>query len=134
MVRVVRKRVEPLSRWIERVVRLPRGAAAEPGPIKLYPYQKGIAQAMADPAVERVTVLKSARVGYTAIMTCALAHFVVRDPSPILVLMPTEADCRDYMYMVSDIEPLFENSPAHSENDSVTRTPEQPATVKLRDV
>jgi hypothetical protein len=26
-------------------------------------------------------------------MTAALAHFVVREPSPILVLMPTEADC-----------------------------------------
>jgi phage terminase large subunit GpA-like protein len=33
---------------------------------------------------------------------------VVREPSPILVLMPTEADCRDYM--VSDLEPLFLDS------------------------
>ena len=66
---------------------------------------RGIAAAIGDPKVERVTVLKSARIGYSAMLTGALAHFVVCEPSPILVLMPTEADCRDYM--VSDIEPLF---------------------------
>jgi hypothetical protein len=47
MVRTVAK-PEPLPRWIERVVRLPAGAAAEPGPIKLYAYQKGTAAAIAD--------------------------------------------------------------------------------------
>ena len=55
MVRVVRKRAEPLSHWIERVIRLPRGDAADPGPIKLYPYQRGIANAIADPKIERIT-------------------------------------------------------------------------------
>jgi phage terminase large subunit GpA-like protein len=109
MVRVVDKpKVEPLPAWIERVIRLPAGAAAEPGPIKLYPYQKGIAAAIGDAAIERVSVLKSARVGYTALLTASVAHFVVREPSPILVLMPTEADCRDYM--VSDLEPLMLDS------------------------
>jgi phage terminase large subunit GpA-like protein len=99
---------EPLPAWIERTIRLPAGAAAEPGPIKLYPYQRGIAAAIGDPAIERVSVLKSARIGYTALLTASVAHFVVREPSPILVLMPTEADCRDYM--VSDLEPLFLDS------------------------
>jgi phage terminase large subunit GpA-like protein len=109
MVRISPKR-QPLPVWIEENVRLPAGVAAEPGPIKLYPYQRGIATAVGDPKIERITVLKSARIGYTALLTSALAHFVVREPSPILVLMPTEADCRDYM--VSDVEPLFLDSPA----------------------
>ena len=87
---------QSLPAWIEENVRLPAGTA-EPGPIKLYPYQRGIAAAIGDPKIERVSVLKSARIGYTALLTGALAHFVVREPSPILVLMPTEADCRDYM-------------------------------------
>jgi hypothetical protein len=42
------------------------------------------------------------------LLTASIAHFVVREPSPILVLMPTEADCRDYT--VSDLEPLFLDS------------------------
>jgi hypothetical protein len=81
---------QPLPTWIEETVRLPSGVTANAGPIKLYPYQRGIAEAIADPHIERVTVLKSARIGYTAVMTAAIAHFVVREPSPIL-LMPTEA-------------------------------------------
>jgi phage terminase large subunit GpA-like protein len=64
----------PLPSWIEANIRLPTGVAAEPGPINLYPYQTGIAEAITDHRVERVTVLKSARVGYTAVMTAALAH------------------------------------------------------------
>lgn len=110
MVTVAAKRPRTLPVWIEQNVCLPAGAAAEPGPIKLYAYQRGIAAAIGDPKIERITVLKSARIGYTALLTSALAHFVVREPSPILVLMPTEADCRDYM--VSDVEPLFLDSPA----------------------
>jgi phage terminase large subunit GpA-like protein len=108
MVTVSKPKAEPLPSWIERTIRLPAGSAAEPGPIKLYPYQKGIAAAIGDPAVEPITVIKSARIGYTALLTASVAHFVVREPSPILVLMPTEADCRDYM--VSDLEPLFLDS------------------------
>jgi phage terminase large subunit GpA-like protein len=81
---------------------------AQPGPIKLYPYQKGIAAAIGDPGLERVSVLKSARIGYTALLTASIAHFVVRDPSPVLVLMPTESNCRDFV--VSDLEPLFLDS------------------------
>ena len=39
--------------WIEENVRLPRGVTAEPGPIKLYPYQPGIAAAIGDNRIER---------------------------------------------------------------------------------
>ena len=34
---------------------------------------------------------------------------VVNEPSPILLLLPTESDCRDYMVM--DVEPIFEATP-----------------------
>ena len=49
-----------LSRWIEDNVRVPSGISAVSGPLKLHPYQRGIADAIADPKVERVSVLKSA--------------------------------------------------------------------------
>ena len=53
MIRKIPKSTEPLSRWLEEVVRLPSGIAAEPGPIKLHPYQRAIADAIGDPKVER---------------------------------------------------------------------------------
>jgi hypothetical protein len=41
MVHINAKR-QSLPAWIEQTVRLSAGIAAEPGPIKLYPYQRGI--------------------------------------------------------------------------------------------
>src|SRR5271157_1037382 len=111
MVRVRRpKQPPPLSRWLQDVVCLPAGLASAPGPLRLHPYQRSIADAIADPKVERVSVIKSARVGYTTLLVGAIAHFIVREPSPVLVLMPTESDARGLM--VDDIEGVFAESPA----------------------
>jgi phage terminase large subunit GpA-like protein len=99
-----------LSLWIEENMRLPEGVAAKTGPVRLWPFQKGIADAISSPAIERVTVRKSARVGYSTLLTGALASFIANDPSPLLLLLPTEDDCRDYV--VSDMEPIFEATPA----------------------
>lgn len=99
-----------LSEWIEREMRLPEGVSALPGRVKLWPYQRGIADAISDPETERVTLVKPVRVGFTTLLTGALASYVANEPSPILVLLPTEADCRDYV--VSDLEPILEATPA----------------------
>ena len=99
----------PLSRWIEMTLRLPEGVSALPGSVRLWPYQPGIADAISDPLIERVTLVKPVRVGFTTILTGAIGSYVVNEPSPILAMLPTEADARDYM--VSDIEPIFEATP-----------------------
>lgn len=98
-----------LSDWIEGHVQLPEGVSAQPGPVRLWPFQREIADAIGDPLLERVTLVKPVRVGFTTLLTSAIAGFVANDPSPILALLPTELDCRDYM--VSDIEPIFSASP-----------------------
>ncbi|MGC2410623.1 MAG: phage terminase large subunit family protein [Methyloceanibacter sp.] len=99
--------LEPLSAWLETHLRLPTGLAAEGGPIRLWPTQRGIGDALADPEIERVTLVKSARSGFTTLLTGLIAHHVVNDPAPILAVLPTESDCRDYI----DIEPIFAASP-----------------------
>lgn len=99
-----------LSRWVEATVCLPEGNSAEPGPFRLWPYQRAVADAIGDPTLERVTIVKPVRVGFTSLLTAAIAHFVVREPAPILCLLPTESDCRNYV--VSEIEPMFDASPA----------------------
>lgn len=94
-----------LSDWIESEVSLPDGVSAQPGPVRLWPFQREIADAIGDPLIERVTLVKPVRVGFTTLLTSALASFVANEPAPILCLLPAEADCRDYM--VSDVEPIF---------------------------
>jgi hypothetical protein len=67
-------RLPGFAKWIEGTIQLPVGLAAEPGPIKLPPYMREIAEALIDPAVERVTLQKAARVGFTTIVVGAIAH------------------------------------------------------------
>lgn len=99
-----------LSEWIEAHIALPEGVSAQPGPVRLWPFQREIADAIGDPLVERVTLVKAVRVGFTTLLTSAVASFVANEPAPILCLLPAEADCRDYV--VSDIEPIFAASKA----------------------
>jgi phage terminase large subunit GpA-like protein len=99
-----------LPDWIESEVRLPAGVSATPGKVRLWKPQRGIAEAIGDPTIERVSVLKGVRVGYSTLLTAAVASFAANEPSPILLLMPTESDARDVV--VSDIEPTFEATPA----------------------
>lgn len=98
-----------LGDWMEQHIHLPEGVSALPGLVRLWPYQREIADAIFDPTVERVTLVKSVRLGFTTLLTGALGGYVANDPSPILALLPTEADCRDYV--VSDVEPIFDASP-----------------------
>ena len=55
-------------------------------------------------------MIKSARVGYTSLLTGVIASFVANQPCPILAVLPTQDDCRDYS--VGDIEGTFDASPA----------------------
>ena len=98
-----------LSEWMEREIRLPEGVSSSPGSVRLWPYQREIANAISDPEIERVTLVKPVRVGFTTLLTGAIGSFVANEPAPILVLLPTEADARDYV--VSDVEPIFAASP-----------------------
>ena len=99
-----------LSEWLEKEIRLPDDVSALPGPLRLYPFQTGIADALSDPGTERVTVIKSARIGYTTLLVGALAGYVANEPAPILFVLPTEDDARNFV--VSNVEPTFEASPA----------------------
>ena len=100
----------PLSQWIESTIRLPADVSALPGPVRLWSFQRDIADAMSDPQLERVTLVKSVRVGLSTLLTATVGSFAANEPSPILLLLPTEADCRDVM--VSDIEPIFGATPS----------------------
>lgn len=95
--------------WIEAQIRLPSDVSAQSGPIRLTRVQRGIAEAMGDPAIERVTVVKPVRLGYSTLLSALAAYHVAADPAPILAVLPTESDARGWM--VDDVEPIFAASP-----------------------
>ena len=69
-----------LSEWIEREIVLPEGTSALPGRVSLWPYQKQIADAISDPLIERTTLIKSVRCGFTTLLTGAIGSFVANEP------------------------------------------------------
>ena len=99
-----------LADWVSTQLKLPEDVSALPGHVTLWKFQVGIANAISDPSFERVTLVKSVRIGLSTLLTAAIGSYVANEPAPILLLLPTEADCRDYV--VSDLEPIFAATPA----------------------
>lgn len=99
-----------LADWIESTIHFPATVSALPGKVRLWSYQRGICDAIDDPEISRITVQKSARIGYTSLLTAVIANYVANQPCPVLAVLPTQDDCRDYA--VGDIEGTFDASPA----------------------
>ena len=100
------------SSWTENNFYLSRQNSSMPGKIKLFGYQKGILDAMTDPDVSQVSVLKGARVGYTMIAKAITAYYIAHDPSPILFIQPTAKDAEKFSK--SDISPMLRDIEALS--------------------
>ncbi|HAX3239683.1 TPA: phage terminase large subunit family protein, partial [Escherichia coli] len=77
-----------LSQWANTFAVLSRETSAQTGKFRSYPYQDGMMDAITDPSVTYVSVMKSARVGYTKILDHAVGYYLAHDPSPILVVQP----------------------------------------------
>lgn len=98
-----------LSEWADEHFCLSAVSAAEPGRWRTLPYQRGFLDAITDPAVERVTWMKSARVGATKCMNAAIAYHMHHDPCPILVVQPTVEDAEGYSK--EEIAPMLRDVP-----------------------
>jgi phage terminase large subunit GpA-like protein len=100
--------VLPLAEYIERHMWLAQGQSASPGAVELWQFQRELADALADPDVERVTVKKGARLGYTTLLFGAIAHFIRQRPTSIIAAVPTDDDIAPF---VVGLETAFAASP-----------------------
>lgn len=98
-----------LSGWAERFFRLSPESSAETGEFRPWGFQRGMLEAVTAPENQRITVIKSARVGYTKLINAAVGFFVHQDPSPILVVNPRVEDAEDYSK--TEIAPMLRDSP-----------------------
>ena len=85
-----------LSEWADENAYLSVESSAEGGRWRTLPYQKGMMDAITDPGIEQVTVMKSARVGYSKILNHVIAYHVHQDPAPIMLVQPTIEDAQGY--------------------------------------
>jgi terminase, large subunit len=98
-----------LSQWAERHAQLSRETSAQTGRFRAFPYQTGMMDAVTDPTVTMITVMKSARVGYTKILDHIVGYYLHQDPSPIMVVQPRVEDAEDYSK--SEIAPMLRDTP-----------------------
>src|SRR5215212_586711 len=98
-----------LSEWSDRYAYLSAESSADTGKWRTIPYQKGIMDAITNPSIERLTVQKSARVGYTKIINHVIGYHAHHDPCPILVVQTTLDDARGYSK--DEIAPMIRDTP-----------------------
>lgn len=98
-----------LSEWAGRYAVLSRETSAQTGRYEAFGYQVGMMDAITDPTVEQVTVMKSARVGFTKILDHVVGYYLHQDPSPILLVQPRVEDAEDYSK--TEIAPMLRDTP-----------------------
>ena len=99
-----------LSQWADRYAILSAESSAEVGRWKTIAYQRGMMDAVTDRRIERVTVMKSARVGYTKLINHAVGYHMHQDPCTIMVVQPTNGDAEGYS--VDEIAPMIRDTDA----------------------
>lgn len=99
-----------LSQWADQHYYLSAVSSAHVGRWKTIGYQRGIMDALTDPAIAEVYVMKSARVGWTKILNAYVGFSIQHDPSSVLIVQPTIGDAEDYSK--EELDPMFEDCPA----------------------
>ena len=98
-----------LSEWADSYAYLSAESSAEGGRWHTLPYQKGIMDAITDPKIEQISVMKSARVGYSKILNHVAAFHIHQDPCPIMIVQPTIEDAQGYSK--EEIAPMLRDTP-----------------------
>lgn len=101
-----------VSQWADVERYLSPEASAEPGrwDTARAEYQRGIMDAVSDPRVHTVVVMKSAQVGATELLLNIVGFYIDQDPSPILVLQPTLE--MGQAWSKDRLAPMLRDSPA----------------------
>ena len=98
-----------LSQWADEKAVLSAESSAEAGKWATYSFQRDIMDAMTDPAVEYVTLMKSARVGYTKMLNWDTAYHIEHDQCSQLIVQPTIDDAQGYSK--DEIGPMMRDMP-----------------------
>ncbi len=116
-----------LSQWAESHAYLSEESSAEAGKWHNIPYQVGIMDAFTDPEVERITCMKSARVGWTKILNNVAGYFIHQDPCPIMIVQPTIEDAEGYSK--EEIAPMIRDTPVLRELVSESKAKDSGNTI-----
>lgn len=98
-----------VSQWADAHFYLSAESSAQAGRWKTIPYQREPMDAISDPRVERVTLMKSARIGYTKMIDAAIGYSIDQDPCSQMVVQPTVEDAKGFSK--EEIAPMIRDTP-----------------------
>ena len=87
----------------------PPTAEAGPWRNERTPYLVGIMDALVEPGVAEITILKSTQIGGSEAIRNMIAWVVDNDPSPVMLVLPDEKSAKEVI--ATRIKPLFESCP-----------------------
>lgn len=115
--RTVRRLLSPppdltVSEWADAFRMLSGEASAEPGPWRTSraPYLRGIMDTFSDPHIEAVVVMSASQIGKTEVILNVIGYFIDQDPSPLLVIQPSEQPM-GYAFSKDRLAPMLRDSP-----------------------
>ncbi|WP_182582987.1 terminase gpA endonuclease subunit [Thiospirillum jenense] len=86
-----------LSEWAERNFYLSTESSYVEGRWEAYPYQVGIMNCISNDDIKEITVIKSARVGFTKILLAAIGYFAEHKRRNQAVWQPVDADADEFV-------------------------------------
>lgn len=87
-----------VSEWADTYRYLSQEASSEPGRWRTdrTPYLKDIMNLINDNEVEVIVIMSSAQIGKSELLLNTIGYFIDYDPSPILMMQPTETNAKDF--------------------------------------
>lgn len=83
--------------WADENFYLSAESSGTVGRWETLPFQRAILNAMGSPDIQRVTVYKSARVGFTKMMIAAIGYFAVKKKRSVALWQPTDGDRNEFV-------------------------------------
>lgn len=105
-------------------------AGTNAGKFRAIAYQNGMMDAVTDPLVSTITVMKSARVGYTVMLNNIVGYHIHQEPAAMLLVQPTIEDAQDYSR--SFIAPMIRDTPVLKEIAGETKFNDQSQRLSKR--
>lgn len=105
-------KVEPhlkLSEWADTHFYLSTESSGVEGPWVTLPYQRGIMNTMVNDDVPIVTVMKSARVGYTKMLLASDGYYASHLKRSVVLYQPTDSDASDFTK--DEVETMIRDCP-----------------------
>lgn len=116
-----------LAAWSDQFGYLSPEASAVSGRWKCLPYQVEIMRSMTDKKVERVSFLKSARVGYTKMLNQLCGYHMHQAPANIMFVLPTLHDAEQHS--ITEIAPMLRDTQVLRDLVGASRTKNSENTI-----